>query len=278
MNASRLQKLVVAVSAACFTARAAAQVEVSAFVRTDTAVYFQPSAQPNVVWYVPFVETRVFPVDPPYPGVNYWRAAVVMKPGATASPGDLRPDWAGKAIVPYVLRPASECVFNKLLETRFVQQEVRASGRDVSAASAAPVCQFSFRVPATVPPALFERAAAGTLIAYRLALALEHAPRVAWARVYAAVLATLGEAAGAPMALSEARDVVRRALAGDDLTALGGEMTAPEAEDFLDAVVAGLFIPAAPVEEGDPGDRVQLAPGSPEGALVYHRELVDIAL
>ena len=143
-------------------------------VETAEAVYFQPEISPNVVWYFPRSKVRLYPYEVPLPDNRTWLAAVELTPITIQSVGQLRPDWAGKSLVPYILRPTDECVLSQVPEMRFVVEDTRAAGRDITAANAGPVCRFNFQLPAMPPddllPTLQEQAHDGTLIERHLRL------------------------------------------------------------------------------------------------------------
>lgn len=248
----------------------AADVPVSAVVETPDALFFQPSSFPDVVWYFPKSAVRAFPAVPAIPGQNYWRAAVELKAVDVSDPATLRSDWAGKALVPFIVRPPKECNLFRQPEMRFVIQEYRELNRDVSAANPAPVCQYSFRLPATIPSELTSRlaelAANGTLIEHHLRIALLVEMRVGWQVVHAAVAAALGRHAGEELTPDEACTAVGRALADPGLIDLGTAMTADESQAFLDLVVAALFSP------GRAWGKVLFATDPPKGEVVYHLE------
>jgi hypothetical protein len=248
----------------------AADVRVSAVVETPDALFFQPSSFPDVVWYFPRTAIRTFPAVPAIPGQNYWRAAVELRAVDVSDPATLRSDWAGKALVPFIVRPPKECNLLRQPEMRFVIQEYRELNRDVSAANAAPVCQYSFRLPAVIPSELTSRLAElvanGTLIEHHLPIALLVEARVGWHVVHSAVAAELGRHGVDELTPGEARAAVGSALAGPALVDLGTAMTADESQAFLDSAVAALFSP------GRTWGKVLFSSVPPKGEIVYHLE------
>lgn len=266
-------------------------VRVSAVVETADAIFFQPTGLPEVVWYFPRSEVRLFPVTPPTPGANFWRAAVELV-DVRVRLGELRPDWEGKSLVPFIVRPTVECVLRRVPEMRFVTQEVRALGRDVSPAIEVPVCQFAFRLPLIIPDELAARLeelrASGTLIARDLPIRLDLRSSVAWSVVHAAVAAAIqddgdgdddgsdggdggddgGEGLGPELTPQEARAAIEAALASKELAEVNAEMTDEERLAFIEEVLLQLF------EAGDEGGLV-LTDEPPPGQLVHHQELIE---
>jgi hypothetical protein len=268
----------VALLAGAASSAQAAPLPVSAVVETPEALFFQPVAYPGVVWYFPRSEARLFAVQPPVPGANYWRAAVALVEVDTSDLAALRPEWLGKSPVPYIVRPASECALNRQPEMRFVQQEIRAQGRDTSAASPLPACQFVFRLPPTISPELAARLEAlvstGSLVTRDFRVSLELRAAVAWSIVHGAVAAALedGEEADGELTPEQATAAVESALASEALAVVSSAMTADERSAFVDAALATLF------EAGDEPDALQLLEAAPAGAFIHHVEVIERSL
>jgi hypothetical protein len=246
----------------------------TAVVETQEAVFFQPIDFPDIVWFLPHSEEKMFPAEPQLPGQDYWRAAVVLKKVSLHDPGQLRPEWAGKTLKPYILRPDTECVLHKTPEMHFVFQEVKAKGHDISAANEAPVCQFSFKLQGLVGPAtiadLEAKASDGKLIDKDLTLHLRQASTVPWAQVYAAVQDALGKQSSSLMTTDEAQAAVAKALASASLAAVRAAMTPAEKSDFLETVYEWLFIELPSPTSND--TEAMLVGTVPAGDLAYHDE------
>jgi hypothetical protein len=270
---------VLAVLASAAAPARAAPLPVSAVVETPEAIFFQPVAFPEVVWYFPRSTARLFPVEPAVPGANYWRAAVELSDVDTSDLAALQPEWLGKSPVPYIVRPATECQLKRLPEMKFVYQEIRAQGHDISAASALPACQFVFRLPSAISPELGARlealVASGTLVARDLRVSLELRAAVAWSTVHAAVAAALEDAGeGDPEGLTpeQALAAIQAALASEALAAVNTAMTPDEALAFIDRALAELFEPV------DDSVALALVDTPPAGDVVHHVECVDRSL
>lgn len=241
------------------------ELPVSGAVETPNAVFFQPSQYPEVVWFFPKTKVTLAPVPPSLPGASPWRAAVVFKPITRDDLALMPAEWGGKAYVPYVLRPATECKLYRLPEMHFVIEEIKAKGRDVSAANP-PVCRFSFTLPPLSPDLqarLNDLVGSGALIERSLDLALCIESEIAWTEVRAALAAVLG----APMdlTLEQARAAVESALATPALDKVRNAVTPAEAQAFIDATLAELFV--ARTEGGQTLLRL-LSMASP-GSFVY---------
>ena len=255
----------------------AAPLPVSAVVETADALFFQPIAYPGVVWYFPRSAPRLFPVAPAIPGANYWRAAVALAEVDTSDLAALRADWLGRTPVPYIVRPASECQLQRLPEMKFVQQEIRALGHDVSAASPLPPCQFAFRLPSVISADLSARLQAlvdaGTLVARDLRVSLELRSAVAWSIVHAAVSAALEDAGhSGEVAPEQAVDAIQSALASDALAAVNDAMTPDELLAFSDRALEQLF------EPGSDSGALVLSDAPPAGEIIHHVESIDRSL
>lgn len=237
-------------------------VSVSAVVETADALYFQPLHAPGIVWYFPKSALQFGPVSPPIPGQDYYRAGVVLPDLGAVDPGALNQSWAGASLVPYILRPTTPCVLQRFSGMQFVQQEIRADGRDVSAAIDTPVCQFSFRLSRRAPSEsraqLTAAGADGSLIARQLTIVLRIGSSVPWSAVHAAVAAELDAAHGDR---SVPEDAARGALEAA-LSALGVAISA----DDLSATLETLFVPASAglrlVRSAPPGDAVHHGPAT----------------
>lgn len=270
-----------AMAASAPPALAADGVHASGIVETPNAVFFQPSQFPSVVWFFPRTELTLASVPPQLPTGTYWRAAVVFKAITADDLALLPPEWTGKSFVPFIIRPTTECTLTRLPEMRFVIQEVKALGRDVSAASS-PVCRFSFRLPRTMSPDLQQRLTAlmssDTLIERVLNLDLQLEAAIAWADVHAAVTAALeaSQVPGSPPApaltRAEAQAVVESALASPALGPVRSTVTPLEEETFIHAALATLF-----TESTDPTPLLRLVASAPPGAVVYHLEPVTFS-
>lgn len=263
--------------------RAGDGVHASGIVETPNAVFFQPSQFSTVVWFFPKTELDLAIVPPQQPTGTFWRAAVVFKPITADDLSRLPAEWTGKSFVPFIIRPTTECTLTRLPEMRFVIQEVKALGRDVSSANP-PVCRFSFRLPTMMSPDLRLRLAAlvssDTLIERVLNLELQLEATIAWADVYAAVTAALAESQvpdfppTTGLTLAEARAVVERALASPALEPVSSTVTPLEEETFIQATLAKLFT------ESTTGTTtlLQLVASAPPGSVAYHLEPVHRAM
>ncbi len=162
---------------------------VTAVTETDEAIYFEPAdpALDDIVFFFPKFEVTFGLYSP---GVSSaYAATLVMKDVTPLEPGELRPEWETKVFQPYILRPTTECELDRVPEMRFVNQLIRVSGRDVSyPQGGTPVCQFTFRLPATpsdeLLDALQERASAGTLIGRDIELAFDRRLELPWYAVH----------------------------------------------------------------------------------------------
>jgi hypothetical protein len=240
---------------------------VTGVVETANAVFFQPSQFPNVVWFFPRTELSFTMVPPQQPTGTFWRAAIVFKHVTQDDLAQLPADWATRSFVPFIIRPTTECTLTRLPEMRFVTQEIRALGHDVSSANPT-VCRFSLRLPTVMSPDLQDRLNAlvnsDTLVHRVLDLELDVEVSIAWTDVLAAVTAALGETAPAVLTREEARAAIADALASPALAEVRAAVTATEADAFIDAAVANLFTSGT----GSPG--LTLVTTAPAGSLVYH--------
>ncbi|WP_394831411.1 hypothetical protein LVJ94_33355 [Pendulispora rubella] len=140
-----------------------------AVVETNEAVFFElkDAAHANIVYFIPRTETTVTPFSPD-PDDDHWTAAVRFKTVTNRDLPSLYPDWRGKTLRPFIVRPASECVLHVSSPVRSVEQYSFAKDRDISAADTVPICDFVFRIPLADPSAvvasLKQQATAGTLI------------------------------------------------------------------------------------------------------------------
>lgn len=248
---------------------------VSGAVETPNAVFFQPSQYPEVVWYFPKTKVTLAPVTPSLPGASPWRAAVVFKPITRDDLALIPAEWGGKAYVPYVLRPATECKLYRVPEMHFVIQEVKAKGRDVSAANP-PVCRFSFTLLPGLSPDLQARlndlVGSGALIERSLDLELRIESEIAWAEVRAALTAVLGPPVD--LTLAQARAAVESALATPALDKVRNAVTPAEAQAFIDATLAELFM--ARTEGGQ--TLLRLLSMAPPGSFVYCEKFFQRAM
>jgi hypothetical protein len=247
-------------------------------VETPDAVFFQPSQFSTVVWFFPRTELSLTIVQPQLPTGTNWRAAIVFRPITADDLAMLPPEWAGKAMVPFILRPTTECTLTRLTEMRFVTEDIIALGHDISSANP-PVCRFNFRLPTVMTADLQARLDAlvngDTLVQRTLNLDLQVEASIAWADVYAAVADALNASdAGAELTVDQARTAIASALASPALDAVRTAVTASEQEAFVDAALAKLFVPAP----GPAPERVRavtllsLAATAPSGTVLYHVE------
>lgn len=254
------------------TSRARADTtRVSDIVETPNAVFFQPLQSPSVVWFFPRTELSFTIVPPQLPTGTFWRAAIVFRPITADDLAMLPPEWADKSLVPFIIRPTTECTLTRLPEMRFVIQEINALGHDVSSANP-PVCRFSFRLPTVVTPDLQRRldalVSSDTLVKRTLELDLQVEASIAWTQVRAAVADALSASSLDPEITSDqARSVVESALDGPALAAVRAAVTASEHQAFVDAALDNLFVEAA-----DDATLVTLATTAPSGSLLYHVE------
>jgi hypothetical protein len=244
--------------------RARADTTVLSIVEMEDVIFFQPSNAPDVVWYIPRTTTR-FAEAEESPG--FWRASVVLRDADLDVPlASLNPDWQGATLVPFIVRPTRECTLDTSSGLRLVQQQVRAQGRDVSAAIEVPVCQFSFRLPRNAAPTLIEelQAAAdgGTLIEYELALSLQQQLSISWSVLHAAVARELKTPASRPISTEAAIQAVDDALGASALSALASSMTPEEAAEARELLLSRLFVAV--------GTRKRLVAGAPSGTMTYH--------
>lgn len=264
-------------------ALAADGVHASGIVETSNAVFFQPSQFPGVVWFFPRTELDLAIVPPQQSTGTFWRAAVVFKSITADDLALLPPEWTGKSFVPFIIRPTTECTLTRLPEMRFVIQEVKALGRDVSSASP-PVCRFTFRLPTTMSPDLRRRlttlVSSDTLVERVLILELQIEATIAWAEVYAAVTAALAESQlpdlppTPGLTRAEAQAVVESALASSALGPASSTVTPLEEEIFIHATLSRLFT------ESTTGTTtlLRLVTSAPPGSVVYHLEPVQLDL
>lgn len=254
------------------TSRARADTtRVSDIVETPNAVFFQPLQSPSVVWFFPRTELSFTIVPPQLPTGTFWRAAIVFRPITADDLAMLPPEWADKSLVPFIIRPTTECTLTRLPEMRFVIQEINALGHDVSSANP-PVCRFSFRLPTVVTPDLQQRldalVSSDTLVKRTLELDLQVEASIAWTEVRAAVADALSASSLDPEITSDqARSVVESALDGPALAAVRAAVTASEHQAFVEAALNNLFAEAA-----DNASLVTLAITAPSGSLLYHVE------
>jgi len=244
---------------------------VSGVVETPNAVFFQPSQFPAVVWFFPRTKLSFTMVPPPLPTGTFWRAAIVFRPVTADDLAMLPPEWVGKSLVPFIIRPTTECTLTRLPEMRFVIQDVDALGHDVSSANP-PVCRFSFRLPTVMTPDLQQRLNAlvnsDTLVERTLDLDLEVEASIAWTEVRAAVADALDAASfGTEVTADQARTVIERALASPALASVRTAVTASEQQAFVDATLANLFVHSA-----GSATLLTLAATAPSGAITYHLE------
>lgn len=263
-------------------ALAAGDLHVADIVETPDAVFFQPSRFPTVVWFIPKTELNLAIVPPQQPTGTFWRAAVVFKRITAEDLALLPPEWTGKSFVPFIIRPTSECTLTRLPEMRFVVQEVRDIGRDVSSANP-PVCRFSFQLPTHMSTDLTKRLDAlvrsDTLVERALNLELQIESTVTWVDVHKAVATVLEESTapgGAPsprgLTPATARAVVQRALASPALAVLSVAVTPIEEQAFIDATLATLF--TCPTGT----TLLQLVTTAPAGSIAYHVESFQRAM
>jgi len=242
---------------------------VTGVVETPNAVFFQPSQFPTVVWFFPRTQLDLSIVPPQLPTGTFWRAAVVFNQVTADDLAALPPEWAGKSFVPFIVRPTTECTLTRLAEMRFVIQEVKAQGHDVSSANP-PVCRFSFRLPTVMPPDLRDRldalVSSDTLVERILELDLLTEATIAWADVYDAVAATLAEPDADPELTPEAaRAAILRALDSPALAVVRAAITPAEQQALLDAALATLFTSVS-------ARVVRLLAAAPPASFVYHLE------
>jgi hypothetical protein len=255
----------------------AAPVAATGIVETPHAVFFQPTAYPNVVWYFSKSELKLTVVDPVQPAGTFWRAAIVLERLAPEDLAALPAAWAGKSIVPYIVRPSTECALTRLPEMRFVVQELKAQNHDISPANPTAVCRFTYRLPTVQPADLQERLAAlvdsDTLVTRDLHLDVAVDSRIAWSRVYPAVAAVLaageGGSATAELTHTEAQDAIDLALATPALAEVAIAVTDAERDAFVSAALAALF--TADLS----GTEYHLVTTAPPGTVVYHQELLS---
>lgn len=241
---------------------ARADTAVTAIVDTEDAIFFQPSNAPDVVWFMPRTRTSLTPVEEA-PG--FWRAAVELRELELAAPLEaLNPDWEGATLAPFIVRPTSECILQRDPSMRFVQQEVRALGRDVSAGVAVAMCQFTFRLPRPEDPqiiaALQAAAASGHLVGYELSLPLRSELTVPWTTLHEAVARELP--ATTTFTPARAAQAVDDALAGEALAALTALTTADELAALRAQLVSRLFAGS--------NTRKRLVTVPPPGEVTYH--------
>jgi hypothetical protein len=263
-------------------ARAATPVLATAIVETPHAVFFQPVSSPNVVWYFTKSDLKLTVVDPVVPSGTYWRAAVVLERLGPEDLAALPEEWTGKSIVPYIVRPTTECTLTKLDEMRFVVQEIRALNHDITPANPTSVCRFTYRLPTVQSPDLQARLAAlvadGTLIKRDLHVDVRTEAKVAWADVHAAVAAALaggGESsavAPAPLSREDAEAAIATALASPALAQVAAAITEDEKTALVAASLSALFT-ANPA-----GTEYHLVTSAPSGTVVYHQETFSRAM
>lgn len=221
-------------------------------LETDDAYFFESTSNPSVVFYFPKMMTTVFRSEPVFPGVERWRAAVVLKKLSSRDPGALNTAWAGKILRPYSIKLTSECALTRDPAMRSVQTSITALNRDLSGAESTPVCEFLFRLPSAGVDAkieaLTEQAKVGTLITKAFDLAVRTDRAFAWNPLLTSLQTLVSDppdAAIAPNAAftpSEARVLVARAVGQD--AALAASLSAVSDADkqaFFDAAMGKLF-------------------------------------
>jgi hypothetical protein len=244
---------------------------VTGVVETPHAVFFQPAQFPTVVWFFPRTELSFTVVPPQLPTNTAWRAAVVFQPITDDDLAMLPTTWSAKALVPFIIRPTTECTLTRLPEMRFVTEDIVALGHDISSANP-PVCRFNLRLPTVMTPDLQQRlnrlVRTDTLVERTLNLDLDVEASITWSDVYAAVAMVLvGSDAGSTLTVDEARAAIETALASPALAAVRTSATAEERQAFVDAALATVFVRAA-----DSASLVTLAASAPTGTFPYHVE------
>lgn len=258
---------------------------VTGVVETAHAVFFQPSQFPTVVWFFPRTQLDLEIVPPQLPTGTFWRASVGFKQITADDLAALPPEWNGKSFVPFIVRPTTECTLTRLTEMRFVTQEVKALGRDISAATA-PVCRFSLRMPTVMTPDVQARwdalVQSDKLVERVLDIELKADAKIAWAEVHAAIAAVLAPtppdpepapepdpetrsqlALAADLTPEDARAAIATALASPALAVVHDAVTPAEAQAFVDATFTTLFARAT-------GGLVHLVETPPTSSVAYH--------
>jgi hypothetical protein len=251
-------------------------------VETPHAVFFQPAAYPNVVWYFSKSELKLTTVDPVQPAGTFWRAAIVLEHLGAEDLAALPAEWMGKSIVPYIVRPTTECTLTRLPEMRFVVQEIKAQNHDITPANPNSVCRFTYRLPTVQPADLQARLAAlvesDTLVLRDLHVDVRVDARIAWSIVHAAVAAELaggegeGEGGSPALTLAQAQGAIDTALASLALREVAVSVTDAERDAFVAAALAALYTVNAA------GTEYHLVTSAPLGAVVYHQELFSRAM
>ncbi len=191
--------LAVAAESAMLALSSPASAAELSFVTTRDAVYWRSPSNADVVQWFPRLKTTLTPVLPSPPGVERWRAAVVLNKPIHPDVAALNPSWARKVLVPFVVTPTKECSLTRDPSMHFVTQEVFASGRDVGAADASPVCAFTLRLPtenAEAALALMQASAnAETLIMRSIRLTVPTVQSVGWSELQSPLALLLAGAA-----------------------------------------------------------------------------------
>jgi hypothetical protein len=252
-------------------------------VETPHAVFFQPAAYPNVVWYFSKSELKLTVVDPVQPAGTFWRAAIVLEHVDATDLAALPTAWTGKSIVPYIVRPTTECTLTRLPEMRFVVQELKAQNHDITPANPNTVCRFTYRLPTVQPADLQARLAAlvdsDTLVLRDLHVDVRVDSRISWADVHGAVAAVLADGegegeGGGPSALTraQAEGAIDTALASLVLRDVASSVSDAERQAFVDASLATLYT------VNTAGTEYHLVTVAPLGTFVYHQELFSRAM
>lgn len=226
-------------------AQSAGAAPASSAVTTPDAIYWRSASNPNVVQWFARLETTLTPVVPSPPGVERWRASVVLKKPVHPDPATLNPAWAGKVLVPYVLTPAAECTLTRDPSMRFVTQETFARGRDIGAADDAPVCSFTFRLGDANADAtlanLRAQASAETLVTRAMHVTVPGTRPIAWADLQTPLAKLLG-GSPSPITRGEAMFLVG-VVAGENADVAGALSSADPSvrAAFADSALGALF-------------------------------------
>jgi hypothetical protein len=216
------------------------------FVETADAYFFE-SPSNDIIFYFPKMITTLVRSQPEVPGVERWRAAVVLAALSNRDPGAVNAAWAGKIARPYNITLNSECTLTRDAEMRSVQQSIKALHRDLSGAESTPVCEFIFRLPSngsnTKIEALKAQAEAGTLITKSFSMAIHVERYFAWAPLLTALRTLVAKNPGIPLSQEEARVLIGGAAALDPILA-ATLAAAPESSNqaFVDTALATLFV------------------------------------
>lgn len=164
-------------------------IEITGSFETDEALYFQPAdpSLENIVFFFPKLTIEFGPYRPNVSSA--WSATLDMREVTQMELGALRPDWEGKLLKPYTLRPTTECELTQIDEMQYVNQLIHVKDRDVTYPQDVPVCQYTFLLPSDVDDAvlaaLTTMAKDGVLITRDIALELvENRVVLHWGTVY----------------------------------------------------------------------------------------------